>query len=200
MLTRMSKSISSFFIKNGSISAEDRNVYDYCFEILLSTILNLVLILLIAIFSKTLSFTTFYIVGFMLVRRTAGGYHADSHWSCVSILLGAYTVYLLLLKSIPTSILNILSFLFIFFAVLLVYTLSPIEDQNKSFSCEETKYFKRKSRLWIVALAVLAIALTALIPHLRFGFSLSAGMLTVALSLIAGKIKNHMLNSKTVVR
>lgn len=200
MLTKMAKSISSFFIKNGSIQEDDRKVYDYCFEILLSTILNLLLVIIIAIFTKTMLTTLFYITGFMVVRSTAGGYHANTHLSCASILAGTYTIYLLLLKSIATSILGMLSLLFTFIAVLLVYMLSPVEDHNKPFSREEAKQFKRKSRLWILVLALLVIALTTLLPHLRFGFSLSAGMITVSLSLIAGKVKNHFLHSKIVVR
>lgn len=196
MLTRTARNLSAFFVKHGVIPAEDRAVYDYCFEILLSTILNLVLVVLIAILSKTLFLTIFYIIGFMLVRSTAGGYHANSHWSCVCILLGTYAIFLFMLKLIPASILGMLSFIFVIWAVLLVIFLSPVEDQNKPLSSEETKRFKRKSRIWIIILALSALSLTIFLPHWRIGFSLSAGMVTVALSLIAGKVKNHILCSR----
>lgn len=58
MLTKIAQSMSSFFIRSNTISAEDRVVYDYCFEILLSTILNLALIAVIAIFNKALLLTS----------------------------------------------------------------------------------------------------------------------------------------------
>jgi len=46
MITRMSKNVSSFFIEKEIISAEDREVYNYSFEILFSALLNLTLLAL----------------------------------------------------------------------------------------------------------------------------------------------------------
>jgi hypothetical protein len=40
MIARLSKSVSSFFILQGIISVEDREVYEYSFEILISTLLS----------------------------------------------------------------------------------------------------------------------------------------------------------------
>ena len=41
MLASQAKRISSFCISNGVISEQDREKYDYCYEILLSSVLNI---------------------------------------------------------------------------------------------------------------------------------------------------------------
>ena len=40
LLSKLSKKMSSYFIKRGDISEKEREVYDYYFEIMLSTVLN----------------------------------------------------------------------------------------------------------------------------------------------------------------
>lgn len=49
MLARFSKMLSSFFISKKLIEEDEREVYDYCFEIMLSTILNFLVVLVISL-------------------------------------------------------------------------------------------------------------------------------------------------------
>lgn len=87
MLTKLAQRISLFFISKGTIREDERQIYDYCFEIMLSTILNFCSVIVIAIITKTVFFTLCFIVGFMIIRATAGGYHAETHMACLLILI-----------------------------------------------------------------------------------------------------------------
>lgn len=193
MLARFAKMLSSFFISKKLIEEDNRNVYDYCFEIMLSTILNFMVILAIALITHTIIQTVFYIVSFMIVRGTAGGYHAESHLSCLVILVLSYGSFLVLLHILPNTWMKIVSLVFAFISIVLVFILSPIEDHNKSLTEQEIKKFKRKSRTVILLLSFLTIALSVFISNAQFSFSLASGMVTVAISLLAGKIKNNRI-------
>ena len=89
--------ISSFFIKKNRIKEEEREIYEYSFEILLSTVANFAMVLIILLIAKVFVITIFYTAGFMIIRRNAGGF-VNKHWSCMLVLLGAYLCLSPLLK------------------------------------------------------------------------------------------------------
>ena len=97
LIARMSRSISSFFIVHGVISKDEREVYNYSFEILLATVLNFLVVVILAIVSRTIPQTVFYLLGFLPLRQIAGGYHAKTHFRCLLILIFSYIVFLVLL-------------------------------------------------------------------------------------------------------
>lgn len=66
MLTHMAQELSSFFISKAIIKEEEREVYDYCFEIFLATIINFFSIITLAFISKTVLPTICFIAGFIL--------------------------------------------------------------------------------------------------------------------------------------
>ncbi len=142
-----------FFISKKLIKEDKRDVYDYCFEIMLSNILNFLVILVISLITHTITQTMFYIVSFMLVRETAGGYHAESHISCLAILVLSYCSFLTLLHILPNAWMKIVSLFFILLSIILVFILSPIEDHNKTLTEQEIKKFKKKSRVIILLLS-----------------------------------------------
>lgn len=61
MLSSFAKRLSCFFVPNAS--PEDRKVYSYSFEILLSTIANLVALCFIAVVTHTFRETVFFMMG-----------------------------------------------------------------------------------------------------------------------------------------
>ena len=142
----MSKKISSFFILNDIIKEEDKEVYEYSFELLLSTILNFVAVIIIALITRKILEATLFVLGFVPLRTLAGGYHASTHFRCFMILLFTYSVFLLTVFFIPIKFIEPAMIVMILCSILLVFILSPVEDSNKPLSEEETKLFKRKSR------------------------------------------------------
>ena len=78
MLTRMAQGLSSFFISRNIIKEEDKLVYDYSFEILLSTVINLLAVIVLAYICKVVVPTIFFLLGFIAIRTTAGGFHAET--------------------------------------------------------------------------------------------------------------------------
>lgn len=47
MFGLLSKKITCFFIKKNAIDETEREIYNYCFEILLSTLINLIAIIIV---------------------------------------------------------------------------------------------------------------------------------------------------------
>lgn len=196
MLARFSKMLSSFFISREIIKEDERDIYDYSFEIMFSTIINFLVVFVISLITHTILYTCFYIVSFMIVRGTAGGYHAKNHLTCLMILVLCYGSFLILLKILPSFWMTIVLSLFVSVSCVLVFIFSPVEDHNKPLNQQEKIKFKKKSRIVILLLSFFSIVLSLLLPDVRFVFSISSGMVTVAISLVAGKVKNDKIKLK----
>ena len=189
MIARMSKSVSSFFILRGIISAEDRKVYEYSFEILISTVLSFLALAIVAIVSNTGLITLLYLLGFVPLRLIAGGYHAKTHFRCFIMLMITYSAFLLTNVFIPTGYVMITTILSTLTSITLVFLLAPSEDANKPVSNEECKKFRKKSRYAIIGYATLICMLAVLMADMNLALSIALGNLTVALSLLVNYIK-----------
>jgi accessory gene regulator B len=193
----MSKKIASFFISNKIIKEEDKEVYEYCLELLLSTVLNFAAIIIIAIFTRKILEAALFVSGFVPLRAQAGGYHATNHFRCFLILLFTYSIFLLAVFFIPVKFILATTIILVLVSILLIYILSPVEDSNKPFSEEETKKFKRKSRISILVYALAVLGLSLLFSNKIFGFSLAFGIFSVSFSLLASVIRNKISKTGT---
>ena len=102
MIASQAKRISSFCISNGVIDERDREKFDYCYEVFLSTLLNFAAVLLIGLATGSLWHT----VVFMLVFAVLKALPADI---MLTVILSAlqrrsalfFYTDLLLLRSLP---------------------------------------------------------------------------------------------------
>ena len=85
MLKKISKNMAHFFVVQNAAKPEYEEVYAYGAEILLSTIINGCIAATIAILTKTIIPSIIFLTVFIIMRRTAGGYHADTHMGCMGI-------------------------------------------------------------------------------------------------------------------
>ena len=90
------KKVSSFYISRGMIPEKDREIYDYCFEVLISTASTTAVILGISIAAGTVLRTLSYMAVFGMLKSSVGGYHARTHTGCLVRTVGTYAVYLAL--------------------------------------------------------------------------------------------------------
>jgi len=196
MIPRVSKRISSFFILQGIIPSEDREVYEYSFEILISTLLGFIAIITISIITNTPVYTFLYLIGFIPLRLIAGGYHAKNHFRCFIILMTVYIVFIVLVKTIPPGSILIVNLLCVLTSVILVFKFSPSEDENKPISNEDRCKFKKKSRFAVIGYAILICMLMIIISDTKVSFSIVLGNMTVALSLLTNYVKAKFQSNK----
>lgn len=190
MLTHISKKLTSFFIKIDAIEKEKKETYEYCFEILIASILNIFGILIIAISSATYLEALLFCVGFLMLRSVAGGYHAKTHIGCFLILSLSYISCMLMSKFINYEILLYLSIVFSIVSITIIFLLAPIEHENNPFTDEKKRILGLRSIIYVLLLSGCAIALQVFAPKLKIGFSLSYGIFIVSGSVIFAFFKN----------
>lgn len=189
MITRMSGKLSSLFISQGVIPAEDREVYEYSFETLLSTLFSFLVLFIIAIITGTIGYTALYLAGFIPLRLIAGGYHAKNHGRCFIILMCAYAVFLFLLNFLPTEIMMTSIILPTVVSVVLVFLIAPSDDSNKPMSNDVKAIGRKKSRVLVMSYALIVFALIVLVSDPRIPLSIALGNVTLSISLLANMVK-----------
>ena len=189
MLASQAKRISSFCISNGVISDQDREKYDYCYEILLTTTLNTAAIVLIGLLTGSLAQAVCFMLVFALLKNTVGGYHADSHLACFAGTVGTFLLYRLMAAIIPAGTLTTIAALFAVFAGITVFLLAPVGTKNKPLCMRQKSQLKEDSRLLILFLCMLVLFLLLQDISPQWAFSVSSAIAAVSASLIAGKIK-----------
>ena len=113
MYNSMAKKLTDFFILKKIIKEEEKNVYVYCFEVMISSFVYLVLFFTIAIVLKCLLQSILFLTGFWIIRSVAGGYHAKTYTRC-HVLFMSNQIFMILLCSLLTNYTkHILLFIFL---------------------------------------------------------------------------------------
>lgn len=122
-----------------------------------------------------------------ILRRYAGGYHADTQNRCYVISLIVVIISLLSIKQ--TNYIGTLSILLQFIGLLTILFLAPVENRNRILDKNEKKKYAIRTKTIAVLLCFIYIFLY--IKNRQDG-AIAIGMayLVVAVSLITGYIKN----------
>lgn len=187
MIAQLSKRLASFFVFRKIIEKEDEEVYEYGLQLLLSTVANGLIALLIAIITGTLLQCFFYLVAFVIMRKNAGGYHANTHIGCCCILVVVLSCFIAFMKFVPTDVYIIIAVFSIAFSMIIIFLFSPLEHKNKPISSEDKIRLKRKSRIYILIISVIIIAL-GMLNFKTSMISVALGICTSSGSIAAAKI------------
>lgn len=114
------------------VDSEEREVYIYGTELLLSTITG-VLVLIIVSACTGMYFHWFpYLSGFIPLRLLGGGYHAKSHKDCILTFTSTYLICIVLIKYYQSVKSSVVFFSFTCFLIIMLF--SPVEAHNKELS------------------------------------------------------------------
>lgn len=131
MLLQLSKRIVSGWSNSEIIMKEHEGAYVYGVQLLLSTLINISCIALIST-AVGCSFAWIpFLLGFIPIRVTAGGYHAKTPLLCSIIFCGMYSIGIVLLEAINDAALIPVCLLNSIAAIVIVYLYSPLPAQNK---------------------------------------------------------------------
>ena len=159
MLLRISKRIVSEWSKSEIIMMEYEEAYIYGVQLLLSTLINISFIALISTVVGCSYAWIPFLVGFIPIRVTAGGYHAKTPLLCSTVFCGTYSIGIVLLEAvndtalIPVCLFNSIT------AIVIVYLYSPLPAHNKPLSKIEMEN-KRTISIAIVSVLFLAMVIS----------------------------------------
>lgn len=186
MISFLSHRIALFLKKNDIVDDETSQVCQYGFEIIISTIIGFLIVIVIGMcFKDILSSLLFYTI-FVGVRLSTGGYHATTHFRC-KLLLCICCLFVVIMANLFLNYYNIwLHAIVVSTYLLTVFVFSPIAHKNAPL---DTSAMKHNRVISIIVSIILAIALSIGYFELKKAAMVSAlTLLIVAFLMILSKI------------
>ncbi len=190
MISKLAKNIAHFFVLQNIVEESREVIYAYGMELLISDVLNTIIVLLIALISHTLPAVAVFIAVFMGLRRFVGGYHANSHFSCMFTLVVVMLVFSYGICNVSGQVAQIFSIGFIAVALPVIFCIAPVPHPNKPMSEEKGIRLRKLSIILAVILSVAVIALLVFQYH-KLSLYVSSGILLSAIMALLGRFLNR---------
>ena len=113
-MEKFSSKLIEFFVSNDLIKNEDKEIYKYAVNIILSSLIHIATVMIIGLcFNLFIESLVFYF-SFIAIRKFAGGYHAKTPVRCYLFSFASNIIILCLVKWL-SSINTLFIFIFIIF-------------------------------------------------------------------------------------
>lgn len=160
MLLRISQEIVSSWCRSGIIPSNTKDAYVYGVQLLLSTTVNIIIIAIISCISHKPLAWIFFLIGFIPLRITAGGFHAKTPLRCMVSFCGIYTICMIASLFLQGNMLNVAILFNSTVTIMTVYAFSPVPASNKPLSEYEKK--RNRARSFAVLATLLLVIMVAI--------------------------------------
>jgi accessory gene regulator B len=191
LIINLSIWVSELLINSEIVKEEDKDIYQYGLELLISTDINVAMVMTIGIFfHKTLQ-TILFLLEYCFVKRYAGGYHASTYARCIITFSVLYASMLFGFEAFNINRINMSAGFICTISILLVFVLAPVEDKNKPLESEERRLYSLRSKQFLVLGVLINIILYLFIGNKNslVLFAVSA-QIWVGAAVLAGYLKN----------
>lgn len=146
MIHKLAGTISSRLTDGGIIPRENISIYAYGMELLISSICGIVSLILISVALGHPFVWLPYLLGFVPLRVTGGGYHAKSHFKCIALFSSLFLLVTCLYQTFAISRQCLLISVVVATTVVLFF--SPVEAYNKPLNNIRRKHVRASSLLF----------------------------------------------------
>lgn len=192
----ISGTIAGALWNQGIIQEEDIDTCRYGLDIFISSAIEIISILFIAVLVGNFLETFLFFLAFTPLRIYAGGYHANTKFRCYLISLGVYCIFTMIMNMLPQDTYWTVNLLTTLSSLIIVLISAPVIHKNKYVNKIEKKYY-RKFSIWICSIEMVAILLlTVIFSKSPYIVSLAIGQAAVTFSMISALIKEKIIDNK----
>lgn len=160
MLTNLCYVIVDLFIRENIVSEEQREIYQYGVELVISSLIGLFLILVIGLLSGNFIESVIFYTVFCSTRMFCGGFHAHSHLLCKATFVGAF-ILVIVIDLVLNNIESFYWFIIYIYCLIIVCAFAPVENSNKTLTTNDVKRCKSISfilmMIWLTVMFLLYI-------------------------------------------
>lgn len=191
----MIKGTAGFIVKHlhmdERLQKDQVEICQYGMEIILSTIANIISVLIIGYIGKGWLESIIFLISFSVLRQETGGFHAGSYLTCNLSLIVSYSLMLWLYK-LTSNGLGIMGMVLVFGIHFLIwYFCMPVENENKPLSTEQKKTAKR--RALILSSIYVALSLLCFLAGFYSGLMLVYTVALIDILALVSVIKRRIV-------
>lgn len=180
MISSAANNITNYLICKKVIKDDGREIYQYGFEQVFSSLLNIATMLLLGIILGKIYQSLVLILSFMALRSYSGGYHANTPLQCYLLTVMSISAALSIMKFITIDRFICLGLLVLSSVVILL--LSPIGTANKPLDeIEKIIYRKKTIIVWSVETCVAIVFIILDITEIHIAITLAQVIISIAL-------------------
>lgn len=198
MLSRLARNAAYFFAEKDVIKKEDIKIYAYGYEMIFSEVISWIITAIIAIAAKSVLETIAYMICFMQLRESIGGFHAKTHLGCIIISTVVYVMCLALLYYTPFEWYKMIIISGLILHLILVLAIAPVEHPNKPFS--ENEAIKYRKRGCVLSFAYSSISLILIILPWDicsvYSYAVLLGLLSASVSMAVEYLRQKKEQNK----
>lgn len=180
MISSAANNITNYLICKKVIKDDGREIYQYGFEQVFSSLINIATMLLLGIILGIIYQSLVLILSFMALRSYSGGYHANTPLQCYLLTVMSISAALSIMKFITIDRFICLGLLVLSSVVILL--LSPIGTANKPLDeIEKIIYRKKTIIVWSVETCVAIVFIILDITEIHIAITLAQVIISIAL-------------------
>ena len=190
MISFVSREIVRCLGKNNVIKIEKEEIYQYGFEILISSFITLVITIISGVLLNCLLASAIFFLIFASLRQICGGYHAEHYWSCNLIFTGVVNFVLLIYRFMPMEQYKTAHYVFALSSLCIIFFYAPVENKNKPLTIGKKKLFGLISKISVCILTVISCLIYILYDS-PFTKLIDVTLIAVTLSIAVVVIKEE---------
>ena len=186
IITILASNISLFLYKNNIVDRHDLEIYQYGFEMIISTILGFIITLIIGIILNMSLLSIAYYIIFVFLRQLTGGYHANTYLKC-NTLFAIITFTTLGTTKLLCKVGKynmILLLIIVLFSLFVVLRYAPVD---KSLGQKQIKQNRKVSLFSFVFFNLLSFILY--FSMIKASLLISLTLLNITLLIVISKLK-----------
>lgn len=189
MIGKMKSFITNLLVEGNIIREEQRELYEYCVEGLIETAGNILLTLFLGVALGKVTDTLVFLVLFVSLRSTCGGYHVKNENLCFFLSIALFLAVILSAGYLGRYFDLMCSAKQFLISILLILLLAPVSCAHKKL--DRKKRSRLKSYIWSELIVVSIIYSVLLIAgNSRYSFMISNTMLLVSMLLSIQYLEN----------
>lgn len=189
MIGKMKAYITNLLVEGNRIREEERELYEYCVEGLIETVGNLFLTLLLGVILGKIPDTLIFLVLFVSLRSTCGGYHVKEENLCFFLSIALFLTVILSAGYLGTHLEFMWSARHFLISLLLIFLLAPVSCAHKELDRKK----RGRLKIWIrreLIVVSLIYSLMFFMGYRQHSFVISNTMLLVSVLLTMQYLKN----------
>jgi len=193
MRTNIAGRITDSLVNAGVAPVEDRELYEFGIRQGILLVINIATAILIGLLTGMIWQCIVFLLAYNPIRSYAGGFHAGTPMKCYLLSIPVMLGVLLGIRLIPWNGYIVVGSVIL--AGIIVLLLAPVEDANKPLDELETTVYRRRARIILAILSLLATILWSAGVE-QFAPAVVMALVLISIMLILGAAKNKVLEKK----
>lgn len=201
MVKKYANAITSFLLEENIITEENWEIYQFGTEKIIRNVIFILVISLISTIFNVWLETVGILIGFVPLRKIAGGYHSKTLLSCSLLTFSIYIFNLIIISVIKNDISIQAYVMLCLVAMILIFIFAPVDNMNFLFTISMESKRRKYGRIIVLTITLISSYFVFIQGKVNvLSLSTMIGVFTVSISIFIGNIKRRREKDEEITK